>query len=45
MRGESYRQGFVGKPEGKKTLGKPKRRWEDNVKNYIEDVGWGHGFD
>jgi len=23
---------LVGKPEGKKQLGKPKRRWEDNIK-------------
>jgi hypothetical protein len=25
-------QGFVGTPEGKRSLGKPRRRWEDNIK-------------
>jgi hypothetical protein len=29
----------VGKPEGKKLLGKPRRRWQDNVKNYLRDIG------
>jgi hypothetical protein len=25
-------QGFVGSPEGKRPLGRPRRRWEDNIK-------------
>jgi hypothetical protein len=27
---------LVGKPDGKRTLGRPKRRWEDNIKTYIQ---------
>jgi len=32
---------LVGKPEVKKTLGKPIRRWEDNVKKDFQEVGGG----
>jgi hypothetical protein len=40
-RGEMYKGLLVGKPEGKKPLGKPRRRWVDNVKtNLQEDVVW-----
>jgi hypothetical protein len=30
----------VGRPEGRLPLGKPSRRWEDNIKIDFEDVGW-----
>ena len=30
---------LVGKPEGKRPLGKPRRRWEDNIKMYLQEVG------
>ena len=30
---------FVGKPEGKRPLGRPRRRWEDNVKIDMREVG------
>jgi hypothetical protein len=33
----------VGKPEGKRPLGRPRRRWEDNIKMDVEEVvgtGW-----
>jgi hypothetical protein len=30
---------LVGKPEGKRPLGRPKRRWEDNVRMDIQEVG------
>jgi len=30
----------VGKPEGKKPLGRPMHRWEDNIKMDLEGVGW-----
>ena len=33
----------VGKPEGKRPLGRPRRRWEDNIKMDIQDVGGGCG--
>jgi hypothetical protein len=32
---------LVGKPEGKRPLGRPRRRWEDNIKMDIEEVEWG----
>jgi hypothetical protein len=32
---------LVGKPEGKKPLGKPKRRWKVNIKMDLQEVGWG----
>jgi len=30
---------LVGKPEGKKPLGRPRRRWEDNIKIHLLEVG------
>jgi hypothetical protein len=30
---------LVGKPEGKRLLGRPRRRWEDNVKMDLQEVG------
>jgi hypothetical protein len=32
---------LVGKREGRKPLGRPRRRWEDNVKMDLREVGWG----
>ena len=32
---------LVGKPEGKISLGRPRRRWENNIKMDIQDVGCG----
>ena len=31
----------VGKPEGKRTFGRPRRRWEDNIKRGLQEVGFG----
>jgi len=31
----------VGKPEGKSTLGRPRCRWEDNIKMDVQEVGCG----
>ena len=31
----------VGKPGGKRQLGRPRRRWEDNIKMDLQDVGCG----
>jgi len=31
----------VGKPEGKRQLGRPRRKWEDNIKMDLQVVGWG----
>jgi hypothetical protein len=36
---------LVGRPEGRRPLGRPRRRWEDNIKMALQDVGWGHGLD
>jgi len=33
------------KPEGKKPLGRPGRRWDGNIKIYVQKVGWGGGMD
>ena len=30
----------VRKPEGKRPLGIPRRRWEDNIKMNLQEVGW-----
>ena len=34
---------LVGKPEGKRSLGRPRRRWEDNIKMDLQEVGGGRG--
>ena len=34
-------QDLVRKPEGKKPLGRPRHRWEDNNKMGLQEVGWG----
>ena len=36
---------LVEKPEGRRPLGRPTRRWEDNIKMDLQEVGWGHGLD
>jgi hypothetical protein len=35
---EAYRV-LVGKPEGKRPLGRPRRRWVDNIRMHLQDVG------
>jgi len=35
----------VRKPEGKRQLGKPRRRWEDNIKMGLQEVRCGGGMD
>jgi len=32
-----------GKPEGRRPLGRPRRRWEDNIKMDLQEVGGGSG--
>jgi hypothetical protein len=39
-RRRAYRT-LVGKPEGRRPLGRPRRRWEDNIKMDLREVGWG----
>jgi hypothetical protein len=40
MGGGAYRV-LVGKTEGKRSLGRPRRRWEDNIKMNLQEVRWG----
>ena len=39
--GERVHRVLVGKPEGKRSLGRPRRRWEDNIKMNLQEVGGG----
>jgi hypothetical protein len=32
---------LVGKPEGKRPLGRPRRRWDDGIKLDHREIGWG----
>jgi hypothetical protein len=31
----------VGRPEGRRPLGRPRRGWQDNIQMDLEEVGWG----
>jgi len=31
---------LVGKPEGKRPLGRPRHRWEDNIRMDLREMGW-----
>ena len=33
---------LVGKPEGKKSLGRPRHRWDDNIRMDLQEVGCGY---
>jgi hypothetical protein len=33
-------KGLVGKPEGKRPLGRPRRRWKDGIKVDLRETGW-----
>ena len=35
---------LVGKPEGKRPLERPRRRWKDNIKMDLQEVGGGRGY-
>jgi hypothetical protein len=32
---------FVGKPEGKRPLERPRRRWKDGIRMDLREIGWG----
>jgi hypothetical protein len=34
-------KGLVGKPEGKRLLGRPRHRWEDGIRMVLTEIGWG----
>jgi hypothetical protein len=37
--GRSVYMVLVGSPEGKRSLGRPRRRWEDNIKIDLREIG------
>ena len=41
--GRGVHRVLVGKPEGKRQLGRPRRRWEDNIKMDLQEMGGGCG--
>jgi hypothetical protein len=41
--GRGVHRVLVGKPEGRRSLGRPRRRWEDNIKRDLQEVGGGCG--
>jgi hypothetical protein len=43
-RRDAYRA-LGGKPEGRRPLGRPRRRWQDNIKMDLREVGWGRTLD
>jgi hypothetical protein len=34
----------VGKPEGKRILGRPRSKWEDGIRIDLREIGWGGGW-
>ena len=41
--GRGVHKVLVAKPEGKRPLGRPRRRWKDNIKMDLQEVGRGCG--
>ena len=41
--GRGVHRFLVGKPEGKRSLGRTRRRWEDNIEMDLQEVGVGSG--
>ena len=39
--GSGVHKVLVGKPEGKRPLGRPRRRWENNIKMDLQEIGCG----
>jgi hypothetical protein len=45
-RGRKLYKTLVGKPDGKRPFGRPRRRWEDGISMDLKEIGWGWiGFD
>jgi hypothetical protein len=40
IKSTSVIRSLVGKPEGKRPLGRPRRRWVDNIKMDLREIGW-----
>jgi hypothetical protein len=43
VEGRGVHRVLVGKPEAKRPLRRPRRRWEDNIKKDLQEVGGGRG--
>jgi hypothetical protein len=43
--GENVYRVLVGKPEGKRPLERPRRKWEDEIKMGLGEIGWGCGVE
>ena len=43
--GERYIHGFGGETGGKQPPERPRRRWKDNTKMGLQELGWVHGLD
>jgi hypothetical protein len=41
MNGKNEYRILVGRPEEKRPLGRPRRRWVDNIKMDLREIGWG----
>jgi hypothetical protein len=39
--GRNVYRDLMGKPEGKRPLGRPRRRWENGIKMDLKEIGWG----
>jgi hypothetical protein len=39
VEGRGFYRVLVGRPEGKRPLGRPRRRWEDNIKMDLREIG------
>jgi hypothetical protein len=42
-RGQKIYDVLATKPEGKRPLGRPRRRWEDGIRMDLGEIGWGGG--
>ena len=40
--GDGVYRVLLGKPEGRRPLGRPRRRWVDNIRMYLQEVGCGY---
>jgi len=41
---DAYRV-LMGRPDGNRPLGRSSRRWDDNIKMVLEELGWEYGLD
>jgi hypothetical protein len=43
--GRNVYRALIGKPEGKRSLERPRRRWENGIKMDLREIGWLGGVD